>query len=141
MRLSRAVVMCMVVLVALVSQCFGATDTTNTTAPDTTIAPTTTIAPDTTIAPTNATTTTAPNTTVPETTTVSPAPTPTGTEAPAPEDLPYSENQKFGISCATFTCLAVAWALFCFVYGKVADRCSPEAEGPKYAQVPQANKL
>ncbi|CUI14245.1 membrane-associated protein, putative [Bodo saltans] len=131
MSVVRTVALCMMAVVLLASVCVADNTTTTTAAPNTT----TTIAPN--------TTTSAPNTTTmaPDTTTTAAPPSTTAAPSGFAPDLPYTEDQKFGISCATFACLAVAWALFCFIYGKIADRCSPEAEGPKYAQLPQANKI
>ena len=57
--------------------------------------------------------------------TAQPTAQPIGTDAPQLPPSPpseYTDTQKFGISCATFSCVAVAWSLFCFVYSKVADR-------------------
>ena len=71
-------------------------------------------------------------------TTARPAqPTSQPTEGPAAPPGPpseYTDTQKFGISCATFSCVAVAWSLFCFIYSKVADRCIGE-ESAKTAVV------
>lgn len=111
---------------------------------NTTSAPASTASPATTTAA-PVTTPTPQNTPVPQTPPPSP-PTPAPTATPAPPgglagDTEYTENQKFGISCATFASLTAAWALFCFAYAKIADKFGDEAKGPKYAVVPQASKI
>ena len=128
------------VLAALLfSTCNSQETNTTTDAPTTTTSPTTTN----TSAP-GSTTTDVPITTTTAAPITTAAPTTAPTPAPGglfPGNTDYSEAEKFGISTATFSSLTLVWCLFCFVYAKVSDKLAPEPQGPKYAIVPEANKI